>query len=156
MLGAPSPVAYHLKKRWLSLAAVWLFVICLLSGTAFSYQNSGGILHRLNAALGLGLDYRLLDTANLILRKSAHVSIYTILTGLTLLASGPHWRRLLPRIALLGLCCASLDELHQLFEAERGASVFDVLWDFSGCLFAMVLFSCYRLYWCRETQPPRA
>lgn len=75
---------------------------------------------------------------DLILRKTAHIAEYFILTFLL-------WKALLPRVRsnlllvvfLLALSGAVLDECHQMFVAGREGTLRDVLFDMVGILSAI-------------------
>lgn len=84
-----------------------------------------------------------LDTANFIVRKTAHVTEYMVLT---LCISWPLWIRKLRGIKLMVLAfvCsvayAGTDEFHQLFVEGRSGSLRDVGIDAIGCAIGTILF----------------
>lgn len=84
-----------------------------------------------------------LDTANFIVRKTAHVTEYMVLT---LCMSWPLWIRKLrgKKLMLSAFFCsvayAGTDEMHQLFVEGRSGSLRDVGIDAIGCAIGTILF----------------
>ncbi len=130
----------HIKKRWLWVLAAWLLPIYILSGSAFSDFKSGVMVEGVLRSFDPGVEKETVRTANLMLRKGAHVGIYTVVAIIALMAMGSRWRQLTFRVILLALCCACLDELHQNWELGRTASLTDVIWDLNGCLLGIMAF----------------
>jgi VanZ family protein len=89
-----------------------------------------------------------LELLSAVLRKSAHVSEYAVLTLLLC-----RWLRFsfAPSKLILHLVAvtiagsyASLDELHQLLVLSRSGSSGDVLIDLAGAMVGTAIFACYR------------
>lgn len=84
-----------------------------------------------------------LNNANFIVRKTAHVTEYMVLT---LCMSWPLWIRKLrgKKLILLVFFCsvtyAGTDEIHQLFVEGRSGSIRDVGIDAIGCAIGTILF----------------
>lgn len=134
----------HINKRWLWVLAAWLLPIYILSGSAFSDFKSGVIVEGVLRSFDPGVGRETVKTANLMLRKSAHVGIYTVVAVIALMAMGSRWRHFTFRVILLALCCACLDELHQHWELGRTASFTDVIWDLNGCLLGIIAFHGFK------------
>lgn len=130
----------HIRKRWLGVLAALLLPIYILSGSAFSDFKSGVMVEKVLRSFDPGVGQETVKTANHVLRKGAHMGIYTLVAVVALLAVGSRWRLLTFRIILLALCCACLDELHQNWEQGRTASLIDVIWDLNGCLLGIMAF----------------
>jgi VanZ family protein len=85
----------------------------------------------------------LLDTANFIVRKTAHITEYIVLA---LCVSWPLWINKLrdKKLMLIAfVCCvayAGTDEIHQLFIEGRSGSLRDVGIDAIGCATGSILF----------------
>jgi len=91
-----------------------------------------------------GLPAPLLDFLNTLIRKSAHVTQFAVLTALLYRAAsgaGPLlWRPGLARwCGFWAALYALTDEFHQIFVPGRGASLLDCVFDFLGVLTAMFL-----------------
>jgi VanZ family protein len=123
-------------------------VIAWLSGDQFSDEQSAAWLARLPFVAALGLSPTVIDTANLILRKSTHFVEYAALAMLVWRAIGmaaarPSSSGRLLGALLVGVGYATLDELHQALTATRSGTVHDVLIDSlgaaAGALVAAVL-----------------
>lgn len=71
-----------------------------------------------------------IDWLDFMIKKSAHVGEFAILSGLLYFAFWPKKSLVLP----LGLLAAFSDEIHQLYTAGRGAKLSDVLIDSTGLL----------------------
>ena len=116
---------------------LWLGVIAWLSGEGFSDERTAAWLVEAPFFDALGIPPALVDTANLILRKSAHFVEYAVLSMLTYRALGVGARPRSRRVRLAGalavaLLCATLDELHQATTLTRTGTPRDVLLDGLG------------------------
>ena len=128
--------------KWIVLI-IWLGVIF-----AFSHQaNSGEITKNIIAdTIEIKVEQKTeptLDIINYIIRKSAHISEYIILT-IVIFSLASEYTKNNKKIIIYGLigCLifASLDEFHQYFIPGRSALVTDVLIDFIGAIVALILY----------------
>ncbi len=108
-----------------------------MSGDRFSDEQTQAWLSRVPFLAALGLTPTLIDSANVILRKSAHFVEYAVLSMLTYRALGTPdaGRRRAARLAgalALALSVAVLDEVHQGTTQTRTGSPRDVLFDAVG------------------------
>lgn len=116
---------------------LWLGVIAWLSGEGFSDEQTAAWLVGTPFFDALGIPPALIDTANLILRKTAHFVEYATLSMLTYRALGhgavprPRRVRLVGAVAV-ALMVATLDELHQATTLTRTGAPRDVLLDGLG------------------------
>ncbi len=120
----------------------WMGVIFWLSTGSFSAEETGGwILPLLKALLPWATPHQL-EFLHWLGRKTAHVTEYAILAWLwhrAFLKSGPRPR---PRAAFgLTVAYAIVDELHQGWTGQRGASPLDVALDAFGGAVALVLLT---------------
>jgi VanZ family protein len=117
-------------------------VIASFSTDTFSAAHTGAILKKIIDAIYPSMPAPWFETVHFFIRKSAHFTVYGILSWLTFFA----WRITVPAprrwtFTLSGLALAvtfftgSLDELHQSFVPSRTASVRDVMLDVTGALF---------------------
>jgi VanZ family protein len=128
------------SRRWLAAwgpVVLWLGVIAWLSGEGFSDEQTAAWLVGMPLFDALGIPPALIDTANLILRKTAHFVEYATLSMLTYRALGhgsvPRPRRVrLAGALILALVCATLDELHQATTLTRTGTPRDVVLDGLG------------------------
>jgi VanZ family protein len=135
---------------------LWLGLIGWLSGDGFSDEQTAAWLTEIPFLAALGLPPQMVDSLNLILRKSAHFVEYAVLSMLTYRALGvsaaPRQRaaRLTGALAL-ALSVAVLDELHQGTTQTRTGSPRDVLLDSVGAVAGALLggLSLYR----RDVRP---
>ena len=121
----------------------------------FSNQNgreSGGLSKKITIFITNNIKFiqekpteekeRILQQTESIIRKIAHFSIYTLVGFLIMSLLSTYeikeGRRIL--ISLIsGVSYAALDEIHQSFIPERGASIFDVILDGQGVLFGICI-----------------
>lgn len=122
----------------------WIAVIASLSGERFSDVQTAAWLAGAPFVASLGVAPTLIDTANLILRKSMHFVEYAILAVLTYRALGmgsmvrSRRERLLAAV-LLAVGVAVVDEVHQTFTLTRTGRAHDVLLDAAGALSGALL-----------------
>lgn len=126
------------------LVIAWIAVIAVLSGDAFSDSQTAAWLAGAPFISSLGLPPALIDTANLILRKTTHFVEYAILALLTYRALGlggaaRSRRARLIGALLLAVACAALDEWHQTTTLTRTGQFRDVVLDASGALAGAVV-----------------
>lgn len=140
----------------------WVAVIASLSGERFSDEQTAAWLAGAPFVASLGVPPALIDTANLILRKTSHFVEYAILAALTYRALGmgatPRSRtsRLLGAL-LLAVGCASLDEWHQTMTLTRTGRVHDVVLDAAGAAAGALagVWLLARRLGARVARPPR-
>ena len=117
----------------------WIAVIACLSGERFSDEQTAAWLAGAPFVASLGVQPALIDTANLILRKTSHFVEYATLALLTYraLGMGATARSRRARIlgaVLLAVGCATLDEWHQTMTLTRTGRMHDVVLDGVGAL----------------------
>jgi VanZ family protein len=122
----------------------WLSVIFSLSSDQFSDVNTAAWLSAMPLVSVLGVAPGSIETANLIVRKTAHFVEYALLGMLTLRALRATWRRrdLWLIVGAVAVCaaCASVDELRQHFyTATRTGRAWDVVLDSLGALAGAVV-----------------
>lgn len=115
----------------------WVAVIASFSSERFSDVQTAAWIAEAPFVAGLGLSPALVDTANLILRKSTHFVEYAILAALAFRALGTgatvrSARHRLLGAVLLAVAVATMDELHQAFTLTRTGRAHDVALDAAG------------------------
>jgi VanZ family protein len=115
------------------------------STATFAASNTGSILGYILRALHLSLTARQFLLLHVAIRKTAHFTVYGILSALFFRA----WRGGAQRrtwkwtwaILALAVClvAASSDEYHQSFTPGRTAAVSDVILDMMGATFAQLM-----------------
>jgi len=117
-------------------------VIASFSTDTFSAAHTGRILRKIVDVIYPAMSSQGFETLHFFIRKSAHFTVYGILSWLAFFA----WRFTVPAprrwtFTWSGLALAvtfftgSLDELHQSFIPSRTASFRDVMLDVTGALF---------------------
>jgi VanZ family protein len=128
-------------KRWLPVI-VWAIVISAFSTHVFSADNTGRLIIPALRWLFPHASLSSLERAHFLLRKSAHLTEYFILSLLILrgIRAGRKEIRLAwMAIAVLAVAFyASLDEFHQRFVPGRTAAVSDVVLDTIGGAFGQL------------------
>ncbi len=127
---------------------LWMVAISSLSTAVFSIVQTGRFLMPILHSL---LPYASPDTLAMLhegVRKGMHLLEFGILAllwyrTLSRSGAGSQTRRAVA-VLVLAVSFASLDEVHQLFEPGRSASVVDVGWDGLGA--ALALAAC-RVIW---------
>ena len=129
---------------------IWMAVIFSASTGAGSSAHSYRIVKFLVSFIRekeSDLTYETLDSVNLILRKAAHLTEYSILALLTarFIQFGAAQLKRITIPGAWGFCVvyASLDEFHQSFVPGRTPAVRDVMIDSSGALAALLLMGCW-------------
>ncbi|MBL1149425.1 MAG: VanZ family protein [Armatimonadetes bacterium] len=120
------------------LTAAWWSLVLFSSG-----EGAGaGWTRRLLRWL-LGLEGEALDTANLIVRKAAHVVYYAVLTVLLARSLSLALRKpALPVAAGLALATGACDEWRQSHFGSRTGTAWDLLYDGAGILL-VVAYCCW-------------
>lgn len=134
-------------SRWLPLF-VGIAIISLFSTDSFSNDNTGSIIEAvLRAILGRSFSEQVFDLIHYMIRKSAHVSEYAILSGLWYRAVNPGLRGWSRKAAItactLSIIYAALDEFHQAFTSNREGRPLDVMIDSAGVLAAIAIIWFY-------------
>jgi VanZ family protein len=118
-------------------------VIMWFSTGDFSAERTGGVLSALLRWLLPEITAPQIDAIHGLVRKSAHVTEYAVLSALwfVALAHERGWsaRRAAWGALLVGIAWAFLDELNQATEPSRTASAADVAIDATGALAAAVV-----------------
>jgi len=123
---------------------VWDAVILIASSDLFSGAHTASALQRIALTmLGHELAPATADTLNFIIRKSAHLTEYGILSALTFRAlrgveRSWSWRWAMGGIAF-AILIASIDEFHQSFVPSRTGTWHDVVIDTAGAAIAQIL-----------------
>jgi VanZ family protein len=123
---------------------VWAAVILLASTDGFSGSNTAVALQRIAVRfLGHPLAPATAEMLNFLIRKTAHVSDYGILSALTFRAfrgERPAWNaRWAIGAIVFATIIATLDETHQSFVPSRTGTWHDVLLDAAGATVAQIL-----------------
>lgn len=128
--------------KWIILF-FWLLVIFMFSHE----QNSGSATKEIiSTTISVKEEPKtepLLDGINFIVRKSAHITEFIILT-LILFSLTSEYTKNEKKIIIISIItcilCASGDELHQYFVPGRTALVTDVLIDSIGAIIALIIY----------------
>jgi len=148
----PSPNTHWISHWWPALA--WAVVAWLFSTSYFSGQQTSVFLMPLLQWLLPKASPATLDLIHLGIRKLGHVAEYFVLGWLVfrgVRGGRTGWKQSWALAALaLAVGYALVDEGHQFFVANRGASFRDVLLDGFGALLA------HALIWWRVARPTRA
>lgn len=122
---------------------LWIAVISGLSANAFSAMQTGRIVMPILQWLFPNASLETLDLLHVGIRKVMHLLEFAILALLwycSLNRRGTGWQTRVAATALiLAVSCASLDEIHQLFEPGRTSSLTDVGWDGLGAALALTV-----------------
>ena len=128
----------------------WLGAIAAFSTDSFSSAHTGSILKKIIQAVYGPISYHQFEQLHFVIRKTAHFTVYGILSWLAFLA----WRTTLPTprrwtLGWAGLAmtvvfvAASLDEFHQTFVPSRTGSSRDVMLDLTGALFFQIMIAVF-------------
>lgn len=123
---------------------LWSAVILSASTDLFSGAHTESVLEQILVwLLGHSVLPSTLDTMNFLIRKSAHLAEYGILSAITFRALRGEQESWKPRWAvgaiLLAACLASIDEIHQTFVPSRTGTWHDVVLDAAGATVAQIL-----------------
>lgn len=144
---AESSIASRIIKYWLPVA-IAIGAMYYFSTDVFSGENTRDFLKDLLTRFMPGVSSSTVSKANYIVRKCAHFFEYAALAALLYRA----WRAdSLIRWRLSWAACsfamvaswALIDEYHQRFTQTRGGSIYDVMIDTAGGLFALILIAIY-------------
>jgi VanZ family protein len=127
---------------WLPVV-LWMGVITWLSSDRFSDQQTAAWLTRTSSLESIALPAAVVEVANFILRKTAHLVEYAVLGMLLFRALGTTTLRgARPRLrwaVALAASWAMFDEVHQTLTATRTGTPKDVLIDSGGALLGALL-----------------
>ncbi len=134
------------RRVWLSAYApvvIWIGVIFLLSSPEGASVQTSRILRPLIEFFFPNASPDTFQTIHFIIRKSAHFTVYGILSFLAIRAfrlSGLAWKSFVLALVVV-LAVAALDEFNQSFEPSRTSAVSDVFLDMSGgSIVAFIVF----------------
>ena len=139
-----APKKPHWLYYWLP-AFIGIGVIASFSSGEFSADNTGSVLEKLIRAFHISLTGLQFYWLHVAIRKSAHFTVYGILSALFFRAwrGQPSERRWKWTWALLGILAAFLiasgDEFHQHFTPGRTGVFSDVELDTMGATFAQLM-----------------
>lgn len=126
-------------KYWIASAA-WATLISFLSTDTFSSDNTAGFILPVLRWLFPHTSLETLQIMHAVVRKTAHLTEYFILSTFLFFAQrgGNRGWKLRWAIGAIALCAgyASLDEFHQSFVPSRTASPWDSLIDTTGASIA--------------------
>ncbi|HBP63119.1 MAG TPA: VanZ family protein [Desulfosporosinus sp.] len=112
------------RKFWWSLVISWCILIFMLTALpAFTATHTGVVLEHATQ-----MPVTQVGSANLILRKCTHVTLFGILAVLLYKATGLNIQLAWIMATLYG----ASDEIHQLFVPGRGSAMQDVAFDSFG------------------------
>ncbi len=145
------------RVAWLLITLAWALQMTALSTSGFNSCRTRSLLVQLLTAWHIQLAPHTIGILHTLLRKLAHLTTYAVLTLLLYRTVTGRWLAWRPSIAWRCVAGASLfaliDEFHQLFVPERGASLLDCGIDTTGAVLAMLLlYGRWRL--ARESGKP--
>jgi len=132
---------------WLPLV-IWLIMIFIGSTDLMSAEHTSRIIGPILRWLDPGMSPTRIEQVQFVIRKTAHVSEYAILSLLIFRALVKTTRRarftgaVLITLLVSGAFAAS-DEFHQSFVASRTSSVRDVLIDVTGAILGMTIYGSF-------------
>ena len=123
---------------------VWTVVIFIASTDLFSGSNTAGVLQRIATVIfGHRLAPATAEMLNFVIRKTAHLTEYGILSALTFRALRGEKQSWNARWAIgaivFATVIASIDEIHQTFVPSRTGTLHDVVLDAAGATIAQIL-----------------
>ena len=123
---------------------VWTAVVLIASTDLFSGSNTAGVLQRIAVTIfGHRLAPATAEMLNFVMRKTAHLTEYGILSALTFRALRGEKRSWSGRWAIgaivFATVIASIDEIHQTFVPSRTGTLHDVVLDAAGATIAQIL-----------------
>ena len=136
------------KKFFVVLTLIWMIVIFAFSAqeASVSSDTSSYVLQVIVDKLSINVEYQdpLWQPLIFLLRKSAHILEYMILTFFAYGALEFEDKRILKTIGIVFLYACS-DEIHQLFVMGRSGSFIDVLVDMIGVMVALLILKVMRM-----------
>lgn len=135
------------KKKFLKwlLLLIWMIIIFIFSNQPHSGEATRSIIEQIIPTIKTNA---LINIINFIIRKSAHITEYLILTLLTISLLKEYTQN--ERIIIISsiIFCflyASTDEFHQSLVPGRTSTFKDVLIDTSGGLIALFAYILYKI-----------
>ena len=137
------PVSKFLRY-WLPIL-IWLIMIFVGSTDLMSAEHTSRIIGPILRWLHPGISPARIEQVQFVIRKTAHVSEYAVLSLLIFRALANTTRQArLAGAALITLLIsgafAASDEFHQSFVPSRTSSVRDVMIDITGAIFGMMIY----------------
>jgi VanZ family protein len=154
------PLNTDMKKKPRTLISYWIPVLFWLSiifwmaTESFSAENTYSVAEFILRSFFPAISRHALDLFHAVIRKSAHVVEYFILSLLLFRAfrngSSVKWKWQWALLAVIGVSVWALtDELHQSFTATRTASLIDVGIDTAGGVLAQILRAAWHRFTAR-------
>ena len=131
-------------KYWLPIV-IWLIMIFIGSTDLMSAEHTSRIIGPILRWLYPGISPSRIEQVQFVIRKTAHVSEYAVLSLLIFRALANTTRQAgLAGAAsitlLISSAFAASDEFHQSFVPSRTSSVRDVVIDITGAIFGMTIY----------------
>ena len=131
----------EIVKAWLPVF-LWMALMFFGSTDLMSAEHTSRILTPLLRWWNPDISPATIAQVHFFVRKAAHLTEYAILAGLLCRALhfwvDAFWRRAAVALAPV-LIFAAVDEFHQSFVASRTSSLGDVLLDWNGALFGLMI-----------------
>ena len=134
-------------NAWVCVA-VWMAIIFLFSTDAFSGSQTSRFIGPILKWFASGITDESIASVQLVIRKTAHMVEYAILSMLICRALAKRLVKWLPlralgQAVLLSVAYAAFDEWHQSWSAERLGSPIDVGIDSFGAFIGAALFAWF-------------
>src|SRR5438270_1862674 len=134
-------------KYWLPIV-IWLILIFVGSTDLMSAEHTSRIIGPILRWLHPGISPARIEQVQFVIRKTAHVSEYAVLSLLIFRAVANTTRQ--ARLAgaalvtlLISAAFAASDEFHQSFVPSRTSSVRDVMIDIIGAILGMTIYGSF-------------
>jgi VanZ family protein len=131
-------------KYWLPIV-IWLIMIFIGSTDLMSAQHTSRIIGPILRWLHPGISPSRIEQVQFVIRKTAHLSEYAVLSLLifralaNMIQSG-RFAGAASITLLISSAFAASDEFHQSFVPSRTSSVRDVVIDITGAIFGMTIY----------------
>jgi VanZ family protein len=125
-------------KYWLPVVA-WMIFVFIGSTDLLSAEHTSRYIGPFLRWFAPNVSDATIGSAQLVVRKCAHLTEYAILAALLYRAFRQHRDRVFGIAFIIAAVYASLDEFHQSFVATRTASPWDVAIDCMGALVGLLL-----------------
>lgn len=135
------------KKIFSLLTIVWMIIIFYMSNqpAQISTQQSNGAINILSSIPIVGniIDILVLNgTATVIIRKTAHMFLYAVMSILSFISMydiNRNSKKIYIKSIVISFLYACTDEFHQLFIPGRSCEFKDVLIDTTGAIIAICI-----------------